>query len=301
MRTVSVGTITSGGPTTSFTAGTLIDKFRHKCGLTQLNEDEANAALESINKYARWARERARWPEATRVKQVIPDVRVRSVAVNNGGSGYTSAPTVTIAAPGGGGTQATGTATINADGEVNGIAVTNEGSGYASVPAVSFAGGAGSGAEATASLNAYIDFGTDGDSTDTIYELFRVTEDDPCSGNYGATEIPFKLVYDNVDAAELGEALLMNRTSTAPVWITYGFPKAIYASGDTDFLYVWSEYAIQGAYADWLHATRQTEKAQVAEGRAEEIIINELDRLERQQGQTTFTQYTTHHTTVPWN
>ena len=77
---------------------------------------------------------------------------VSKLTLTNGGSGYSSAPTVMIA--GGGGSGATATATIDSTGSVNGITLVNPGSGYTSVPTVSFVGGGGSpgGASATASL-----------------------------------------------------------------------------------------------------------------------------------------------------
>jgi len=59
---------------------------------------------------------------------------------SSGGSGYTSAPTVTIAAPAGGGITATATAVISG-GKVTAINVTNPGSGYTSPPAVTLSGG----------------------------------------------------------------------------------------------------------------------------------------------------------------
>ncbi len=68
-----------------------------------------------------------------------------------GGTGYTSAPTVTIT--GGGGTGATATAVITG-GSVSAINVTNGGTGYNATPNVSISGGAGSGATATASFDA---------------------------------------------------------------------------------------------------------------------------------------------------
>ncbi|HEV2720235.1 MAG TPA: hypothetical protein VG323_09470, partial [Thermoanaerobaculia bacterium] len=69
------------------------------------------------------------------------------VAVTNGGSGYTSAPTVIFS----GGTAAA-TAVVSG-GVVTGIVITNTGSGYVSAPNVSFSGGGGgSGAQASASL-----------------------------------------------------------------------------------------------------------------------------------------------------
>ncbi len=75
---------------------------------------------------------------------------VAGIALTNGGSGYTSAPTVTIS--GGGGTGATAKATISG-GVVTGIIITNPGSGFTSAPTVSFSGGAGAGAAATAFLS----------------------------------------------------------------------------------------------------------------------------------------------------
>lgn len=59
------------------------------------------------------------------------------IAVKNGGSGYTTAPTVTISL--GGGTGATATATISG-GKVTAINITNAGSGYTSDPTVTITG-----------------------------------------------------------------------------------------------------------------------------------------------------------------
>ena len=81
---------------------------------------------------------RIHWPTST----------VNSITLTNGGSGYTSAPTVVIT--GTNTTIATATATISAS--VRSIAVTANGSGYTSVPTVTFTGGGGSGATATASV-----------------------------------------------------------------------------------------------------------------------------------------------------
>ena len=80
--------------------------------------------------------------------------------VTAGGSGYTSAPTVTISDPTGvtpanGGRAATATATITAD-AVTSITITDPGFGYAidgADPAVTFTGGGGSGATATVSID----------------------------------------------------------------------------------------------------------------------------------------------------
>jgi uncharacterized protein (TIGR02217 family) len=58
---------------------------------------------------------------------------VTAITLTNGGTGYTSAPTVVIT--GGGGTSATATATVAA-GAVTGFTVTNGGSGYTSTPTI---------------------------------------------------------------------------------------------------------------------------------------------------------------------
>jgi len=79
---------------------------------------------------------------------------VGSVTINTPGVGYTSAPTVIIDAPlGAGGTQATGTASIDAaTGELNAVTIVTSGSGYDRIPTISFAGG-GATVQATATAN----------------------------------------------------------------------------------------------------------------------------------------------------
>ena len=78
------------------------------------------------------------------------DNSVASATVSAGGSGYSSAPTVTFSAPTSGIT-ATGTATVSG-GAVTAIVITNAGNGYTSAPTITFSGGGGSGAAATAVL-----------------------------------------------------------------------------------------------------------------------------------------------------
>ena len=79
---------------------------------------------------------------------------VLAITVTNDGTGYGSAPTVTIGAPNlAYGTTASATATV-ASNKVTGITVTNAGSGYTSAPTVTITGGGGSGATATASVSA---------------------------------------------------------------------------------------------------------------------------------------------------
>jgi len=83
---------------------------------------------------------------------------VKSIVVTNGGSGYTTAPTVTIT--GGGGSGATATATISG-GKVTGVVLTSRGtlSGpyFTSAPTITFSGGAGTAAAATATITSSTD------------------------------------------------------------------------------------------------------------------------------------------------
>jgi hypothetical protein len=77
---------------------------------------------------------------------------VGAIGIKNPGSGYTSAPAVTISAPNQtGGQQAFATASITAN-AVSAITLTNAGSGYTSPPTVTLSGGGGTGANAVAEI-----------------------------------------------------------------------------------------------------------------------------------------------------
>src|ERR1700674_2311007 len=74
---------------------------------------------------------------------------VNSIAVTNGGAGYTSAPTVSIT--GGGGSGASATAILDTTaGAVYTLNLSSGGTGYTSAPTITITGGGGSGASATA-------------------------------------------------------------------------------------------------------------------------------------------------------
>ena len=128
------------------TVSSLSDNVAALAGVDAFITNEAAAVVTSLNRFGKLAWERTAWPFTSVLKQVVPDVRVRSIDVGDGGSSYTSAPTVSVTGA------ATATATINSDGEVNGIAVTAGGTAYVSSPAVTFSGGGGSGATATANI-----------------------------------------------------------------------------------------------------------------------------------------------------
>ena len=77
---------------------------------------------------------------------------VGQLALINGGSGYTAAPSVVLSAPNdANGIQAVAVSTI-ANNVVTSITLTEAGSGYTQAPTVSFYGGGGSGANAVASI-----------------------------------------------------------------------------------------------------------------------------------------------------
>jgi hypothetical protein len=82
--------------------------------------------------------------------EVYPFGGVTGFNITNAGTGYATAPTVTVSAPGvTGGVRATAVATVSG-GKITTISVTNPGTLYQSQPTVSFSGGGGSGAAATA-------------------------------------------------------------------------------------------------------------------------------------------------------
>jgi len=77
---------------------------------------------------------------------------VGGYGITNGGSGYTSAPSVTIGAPNeANGVQATAVASITGN-AVSGLTFTEPGSGYTSPPTVTFSGGGGTNAAAVCSV-----------------------------------------------------------------------------------------------------------------------------------------------------
>lgn len=254
------------------TVSDLSDNVAALAGVDTFIATEASAVVASLNRFGKLAWESASWPFTSVLKQVVPDMRVRSIDVGDGGSGYSTAPTVAVAGA------ATATSTINSDGVVNGIAVTAGGTGYASAPAVTFSGGGGSGAVATANIISLIDMGQ------TMDLIFRVTDVDPYGSNQ-PTDLAYRIDAES-GATEYGLAILENRSSTAPVWVHYRTPWPGYASGSEVFPFIFGGYATMGAYGDWLQADQQGTMAQSIWAQAEAILQTEFDQLVRQQRQT---------------
>ena len=82
---------------------------------------------------------------------VVGDGNLTGIRLTNFGSGYRSAPTITIT--GGGGSGATAEA-IYENRRLGGVRLTNPGLGYTSPPTITITGGGGSGAAATAEIDA---------------------------------------------------------------------------------------------------------------------------------------------------
>ena len=264
---------------------TMLTNLKHLVGVDSLLTSEENAAVHSFNRFGRLAWERTKWPDTVRLEQKTPDNQVRNVSVGTGGTGYTSAPSVSFS--GGGGSGATATATIDSNGSVNGVAVTSGGTGYTSAPTVSFSGGGGTGAEAVASIINVIEFNTD------IGEVLRISNNDPYDTGF-TDEIAYRVEHATTG---FGKVVLTNRSSTKPVFVLFRTPFVDYTSSSTDFRYVFSAYATYGALGDHLNTNGQTDKAGVAFQQAEALLTIELEKLEVQQGQQNFIQFVTYGTT----
>ncbi len=110
---------------------------------------------------------------------------VGSVIITNGGSGYTTAPTVTFSAPTTG-TTAEGTAIIQ-NGVVISVTITNPGSGYTAAPTVTFsAPTTGTTATGTAVLASALNILAGNYSSNTAKTYFVVTTTSTTISNYSA-------------------------------------------------------------------------------------------------------------------
>ena len=119
-----------------------------------------------------------------------PGTSVDSISIMNSGSGYTSAPTLTIGPPPAGGTQATATATVTS-GIVSGVTITAYGKGYdiQNPPAITITGGGGgTGASLQANVGAETWPQNSGqfDNADFFHENLGKDFEDPW---YGARSI----------------------------------------------------------------------------------------------------------------
>lgn len=118
---------------------------------------------------------------------------VGSVTITLGGSGYTTAPAVTFAAPTSGVT-ATGTAVIT-NGAVTSVTITNPGSGYTTAPTVTFAAPtSGTTATGTANLASALEILASDYASPSGKTYFFVTTTSANLGNYGTNKSVFASV-----------------------------------------------------------------------------------------------------------
>jgi hypothetical protein len=117
--------------------GTITTPSRLSCAVNQWGAQYIQVISKQTNGYFLW--------DGTTF--YTPGGAGPAVTVTNGGSGYTSAPSVSFSG-GGGGSGAAATATV-LNGVVVSIQITNPGSGYTSAPTIAFSGGGGVNAAAT--------------------------------------------------------------------------------------------------------------------------------------------------------
>jgi len=160
--------------------------------------------------------------------------------------------------------------------------LTEGGGNYATVPTVSFSGGAGTGAAATANLTFTVDYeGAD----PFIGDFFSIYKNDPWKTAY-PEELPFRLNEDG--------AIVQNKTDSTPVYVHYRKRFKDYVATSTDIPYIFEQYVIEGAIADWQLSLGQQDKMTLHLQVAEDYLLNELDKLERQQDQQTHSKILTH-------
>jgi hypothetical protein len=143
VRTYMRGLRTPGQASLTVNADPRIDSHIR---LHQLSEDDTDETIHWV----------VGWSDGTDIRPtVVAAGALDEIRLTNAGTGYTTAPTVTLT--GGGGTGATATAQV-AGGKVTGFTITNPGTGYTSAPDVAFTGGAGTGAAASAVVSTEPDF-----------------------------------------------------------------------------------------------------------------------------------------------
>ena len=127
----------------------------------------------------------------------VVDQMVAGALVTAPGSGYVTAPIVTVT--GGGGTNAAATAVIS--GGVSSVTLTGGGSGYTAAPTISFSGGGGSGAAATATLTGGVVTAVTINNSGSGYSTAPTVTFTPISGNTPATNAGGTAILNNVVSA----------------------------------------------------------------------------------------------------
>ena len=199
--------------------------------------------LKTTNKNTDWIKlDQTSWDTTTDGDGRIPTPRFTkgdavhgfTFTIDEGGAGYSSAPTVVFT--GGGGSGATATATLTS-GAVTAITLTNPGTGYTSAPTISFTGGGSptTDAEVTARLNrAIYKFFDRGYS---VYEL-EVTDGyfaaNDMIGN-GTTYVDISSIENKAVSAYVLQASTINPEERGTVTPKIAFTKTGAASANTTY------------------------------------------------------------------
>ena len=110
-----------------------------------------------------------------------------------------------------------------------------------------------------------------------IDAMFEVWGSDP-----GGYLNPYRLAYNTTTQG----VELLGPMRCAPVYTWYRQQRPIYTTDPAQtFPYIFFEYCVHSAYADWLEVEGQTMKAQAIRGYATSFIDDENDRQERQMGE----------------
>ncbi len=138
---------------------TLSELATYVCNLVGKTDSTSKARCkEYIRQHHQLIYDSALWKESLIVERCTmkPDGRVVHIEVTDGGSGYTSAPSVSFSAGASGYVVPTATAKLFND-SVGEILLTRSGNGYEEDPTVTISGGSGSGATAKAYASGYND------------------------------------------------------------------------------------------------------------------------------------------------
>jgi len=138
---------------------TLSELATYVCNLVGKTDSTSKARCkEYIRQHHQLIYDSALWKESLIVERCTmkPDGRVVHIEVTDGGSGYTSAPSVSFSAGASGYVAPTATAKLFND-SVGEILLTRSGNGYEEDPTVTISGGSGSGATAKAYASGYND------------------------------------------------------------------------------------------------------------------------------------------------
>ena len=105
----------------------------------------------------------------------------------------------------------------------------------------------------------------------------------PQSGGRGSQEFEFTVT-------SAGASLILYETASGVAFVTYKAAMPIYY-GDSSYEesnipYEWFQYIAHGVYADYLRSEGQQDRAAIAELEANEILTDELIRLDEQHTQT---------------